>query len=350
MLFHMSRHEDREVDFYQCNQCQNQFRKKEKLEQHMVKKHGGGFQCETCGRKFPEQSILKEHKRVHTRERPHQCTECGATFSFQSTFISHRKMHLREQGITEEEAKVKLYYFCDICEKSYANKAGLRLHKLHVHEKYSKEVPCDVCGISFRTRELLKQHREREHSSEPKFVCDECGQRFGNSYHLKRHMTSHSDDGFPCSRCSRVFTRKDGLDTHFSHAHRDTVADVTSEGQDRPAHVLQTGPGGEDDPPIPGLEEQAIDLNLVTGEGFEGQVFFDFLILTIVIHNHHPDDQCDPQEDFSLFTVSVDLEDEPSRQFLLPSFEETISLQVRDGGAAGLVGRWKWQMRSGSFV
>ena len=44
--------------------------------------------------------------------------------------------------------------------------------------------------------------------------------RFGNSSHLKRHMTSHSTDGFPCSHCSRVFKRKDGLETHFSHAHR----------------------------------------------------------------------------------------------------------------------------------
>ena len=133
---------------------------------------------------------------------------------------SFRKMHFREQGLTEEEAKVKLYYFCETCGKSYANKAGLRLHKLHVHDKYSEEVPCHVCGISFRTRELLKQHHEREHSIEPKFVCEECGQRFGNSYHLKRHMTSHSTDGFPCSLCSRVFKRKDGLDTHFSTAHR----------------------------------------------------------------------------------------------------------------------------------
>ena len=129
-------------------------------------------------------------------------------------------MHFREQGLREEEAKVKLYYFCETCGKSYANKAGLRLHKLHVHDKYSEEVPCHVCGISFRTRELLKQHHEREHSIEPKFVCEECGQRFGNSYHLKRHMTSHSTDGFPCSLCSRVFKRKDGLDTHFSTAHR----------------------------------------------------------------------------------------------------------------------------------
>ena len=68
-----------------------------------------------------------------------------------------RKMHFREQGLSEEEAKLRLYYFCDTCGKSYANKASLRLHKLHVHEKYSEEVPCDVCGISFRTRELLKQ-------------------------------------------------------------------------------------------------------------------------------------------------------------------------------------------------
>ena len=87
-------------------------------------------------------------------------------------------MHFREQGLSEEEAKLRLYYFCDTCGKSYANKASLRLHKLHVHEKYSEEVPCDVCGISFRTRELLKQHQEREHSAEPKFVCEECGQRY----------------------------------------------------------------------------------------------------------------------------------------------------------------------------
>ena len=74
---------------------------------------------------------------------------------FQSMLLFPRKMHFREQGLSEEEAKLRLYYFCDTCGKSYANKASLRLHKLHVHEKYSEEVPCDVCGISFRTRELL---------------------------------------------------------------------------------------------------------------------------------------------------------------------------------------------------
>ena len=31
-------------------------------------------------------------------------------------------MHFREQGLTEEEAKLRLYYFCDTCGKNYANK------------------------------------------------------------------------------------------------------------------------------------------------------------------------------------------------------------------------------------
>jgi len=222
MLFHMSKHEEEEDDeYFECADCHAKFKKKDKLDQHISKKHDGGYECDHCDKRFSEATILKEHTRIHTKERPYQCTECGSTFSFQSTFVSHRKMHLREKGMSEEEAKVKLYYFCDICGKSYANKAGLKIHKLHVHEKYSEEVPCDVCGKSFRTRELLKQHQEREHSESPKFACEICGQRFGNSYHLKRHASSHSDEGYPCSQCSRIFKRKDGLDTHFAHTHRD---------------------------------------------------------------------------------------------------------------------------------
>ena len=143
--------------------------------------------------------------------------------------LNCRKVHLREQKVSEEEANMKLYFFCDICGKSYTNKSGLKTHKLHVHEKYSEEVPCDVCGISFRTRELLKQHQEREHSECPRFACDTCGMRFGNNYHLKRHEVIHSDEELPCPLCSRRFKRKDGLDTHMSHIHGVSNQDYASQ-------------------------------------------------------------------------------------------------------------------------
>merc|ERR1711974_37787 len=52
-------------------------------------------------------------------------------------------------------------------------------------------------------------------------------------------MTSHSTEGFPCSHCSRVFKRKDGLETHFSHAHRDVTGADDSSHEEKPA-VLET--------------------------------------------------------------------------------------------------------------
>ena len=61
MLFHVNKHEENEMKFFQCSHCQSRFKKKEKLDQHIQKKHSGGFECETCGKKFPEQSSLKEH-------------------------------------------------------------------------------------------------------------------------------------------------------------------------------------------------------------------------------------------------------------------------------------------------
>ena len=72
---------------------------------------------------------------------------------------------------------------------------------------------------SLRTRELLKQHHERNHTDSPKFACDFCGQRFGRKYHLKRHRAVHTEDGFPCDKCSRIFKREDGLKLHMK-AHR----------------------------------------------------------------------------------------------------------------------------------
>ena len=139
-----------------------------------------------------------------------------------------RKVHLREANVSEEEAKLKLYFFCETCGKSFSNKSSLKSHKLHVHEKYSEEVPCDVCGISFRTRELLKHHQEREHNEWPRFACETCGQRFGSNYHLKRHQIIHTNEEIPCPLCSRRFKRKDGLDTHMSHIHGVTSQELSS--------------------------------------------------------------------------------------------------------------------------
>ena len=98
-------------------------------------------------------------------------------------------------------------------------------------------MPCDVCGISFRTRELLKQHQEREHSECPRFACETCGQRFGNNYHLKRHEIIHTDEQYHCTMCSRRFKRKDGLDAHVAHMHESQTSQQTSSQTSAPTET-----------------------------------------------------------------------------------------------------------------
>ena len=222
MLFHWTKHEEEERgegQTWECGDCGAKFRSKDRMEKHIGKLHGGPLECQHCARAFSDSAKLSEHLRTHTGERPFQCTQCGLTFSFQSTLSTHRKTHLREENVSEEEANMRLYYVCEVCGKNFRSNGALKTHKLHVHDGFSEEVPCDVCGKSFRTRELLKQHQEREHSVSPKYVCETCGQRFGNSYHLRRHETLHTDEEFPCAFCSRRFKRKDGLDTHMATIH-----------------------------------------------------------------------------------------------------------------------------------
>ena len=41
------------------------------------------------------------------------CATCGKVFKSKANYKVHNKMHLRAQGVSEEEANTKLYYFCD---------------------------------------------------------------------------------------------------------------------------------------------------------------------------------------------------------------------------------------------
>ena len=69
------------MNYFQCNQCQSRFKKKERLEQHMLKKHSD-FECETCGKKFPEQGSLKEHVRVCLSSKSFQKVQPFFVFRF----------------------------------------------------------------------------------------------------------------------------------------------------------------------------------------------------------------------------------------------------------------------------
>ncbi|KAM6160565.1 zinc finger protein 445-like isoform 2-T3 [Erethizon dorsatum] len=50
--------------------------------------------CGVCGKAFSKGSLLVNHRRFHTRERPFQCRVCGKTFRWSSNLARHMKNHI----------------------------------------------------------------------------------------------------------------------------------------------------------------------------------------------------------------------------------------------------------------
>ena len=55
-------------------------------------------------------------------------------FRKKSEFMRHVKSHLRQKGVSEDEAKMSLWYYCDKCGKKFHAEYYLEKHIREVHE------------------------------------------------------------------------------------------------------------------------------------------------------------------------------------------------------------------------
>ncbi|XP_058028939.1 zinc finger protein 165-like [Ahaetulla prasina] len=76
------------------------------------------YECSYCGKRWPCQSQLRRHVKIHTGERPHKCADCGKSFSNSSNLSQHKRVHTGERP-----------YSCKGCGKSYRRRASLVQHE-----------------------------------------------------------------------------------------------------------------------------------------------------------------------------------------------------------------------------
>ena len=78
-----------------------------------------GFNCKYCAKEFGDASNLKQHLVKHTKEKSFECNECGKKFGTQGILYNHKGVHNP--------------IVCEICERTFSQRASYKHHKTTRH-------------------------------------------------------------------------------------------------------------------------------------------------------------------------------------------------------------------------
>ncbi|KAF2362161.1 Homeobox domain [Trinorchestia longiramus] len=85
-----------------CTVCHKQFANVHRLQRHMISHNESEmlrrFKCDECGKAFKFKHHLKEHKRIHSGEKPFECEHCGKRFSHSGSYSSHMSSKKCQMG------------------------------------------------------------------------------------------------------------------------------------------------------------------------------------------------------------------------------------------------------------
>lgn len=157
-----------------------------------------------------------------------RCPKCSSNFSTSELFAEHKAVNCAN----EEKA-----FHCPICNMFFARKYNRDQHI----SSHTKDVPCRICALSFRSENTLQTHLISSHASKIKnyknlpqkrVQCPTCPKLFSSAYELyfheqDEHGTKSGSTSVTCSKCDKFFPNRRQLDSHNKFKHAKTTADRT---------------------------------------------------------------------------------------------------------------------------
>ena len=169
-----------------CEKCNDIFLTIKDLETHLNDKHTENtvFNCKNCNKNVKTKPEIENHVEGHRTKTSTECDECNERSTTKSSLDEHTEEMITldtdvgnkcDQSFTlEEELIVHIVTFhaervfnCQRCDKPYESMSLLRRHDWRCH----REIECNICGETIKSRTDIKSHRETKHQMYQKVYC-----------------------------------------------------------------------------------------------------------------------------------------------------------------------------------
>lgn len=203
--------------------CKNLFENVKAMTFHVQTFHAIGskntYQCHMCKKTFYGRAILQRHMdTVHYGLKPFACParECEMKFG--------RECHMRIH-FARKHAETLIAFSCNMCAKTFKSKEMLKHHMDRVHSSRLRyECPIPRCLQKFPAKYSLKQHVLNEHSlNARRFCCYLCKKTVACRMTLRKHMfivhIAQRNCACPIPGCSSTYKKKCDLKTHLAYKH-----------------------------------------------------------------------------------------------------------------------------------
>lgn len=159
--------------------------------------------------------VTKTDDKKSPRQYSYVCYKCGKNMRNRSRLNLHMKIVHEEDS--EERGKI-----CELCGKRVNFDHELELHRKFICREVSRNFPCKVCKISFRSQKEEETHLCTKSAEKPLFCSEPGCQWAGKSFKdLAEHVTRHLGiKPFLCTTCGRSFATKKDMDRH-ADVHKD---------------------------------------------------------------------------------------------------------------------------------
>jgi len=208
---------------YLCQTCGKRFGNESGLQQHLLLVHTPSqkqqFACDVCDKRYCHASRLERHRRCHNSERLLGCPFCQKRFHVSSHLYVHVLQHLGVQP-----------HACPVCSRTFCQKSNLGKHMQYHHPQVlptktsEKNDPGEHCNKSSTVPSNWYSDviQKKDGCGAVQHHCDQCDKQFTDYIDLKRHRSvAHPDKTltyYACTVCGGRFPRFTDLDQHRKDA------------------------------------------------------------------------------------------------------------------------------------